>query len=155
MKHVQYRPHIIKPARYNFSNVFLLLIVKRVRMQFGFFQKARKRGRFRHVKNLYMDHSLRTRNETHPRCCNIFKEPILPQYARMTSSRRKTAPNQAASDSNPLPEDRQVALRKVKSYASCTPLAPDNERNKSITDDITYFVCKNNIAFITVSRSEF
>lgn len=78
------------------------------------------------------------------------------QYATMTPSGRKSAPSRATSDSSPVSSDTQVTQPTVKSlFASSTPLTPGNKRHESITDAITYFLCKDNVPFNAVSRPGF
>lgn len=75
------------------------------------------------------------------------------QYGTMTPSGRKSA---QANDSGPVSSATEVIQPTVKSlFASSTPLTPGNNRHESITDAITYFLCKDNVPFNAVSQPGF
>ncbi len=58
------------------------------------------------------------------------------------------------NDSNAISSETQQPT--VKSlFTSSSPLTPGNKRHEAITDAITYFLCKDNVPFIAVSRPGF
>ena len=77
----------------------------------------------------------------------------LSQYGTMTPSGRKSA---QAKDSSPVSSAVEVIQPTVKSFfASSKPLTPGKNCHESITDAITYFLCKDNVPFNAVSRPAF
>ena len=78
------------------------------------------------------------------------------QYATIMPPGKKAGMSQPMAMNNSSTVSSEMQQPTVKSlFTSSAPLTPGNKHHEAITDAITYFHCKDNIPFNTVSRPGF